>query len=606
MEQLSNNTSGSASHGIPIPTTTSRGFEPSLSLNYSSDGGQSAFGMGWALSLPEISRQSSSGIPKYNDSDIFHLSSEKSLRPKLDSAGQAVVTTKTVGSISYSVMPYLPCAESAFDIIERYSNNNDLSDVFWTVTSSQNIVSVFGKSDAAKIVDPEDKSRIFKWLLEERFDAMGNHEVYLYKKENDDNIPESLSEINRDRQTNSYLTQVNYGNSQAITNGSIVTGESTITASDVHWHFSIVFDYGCYDINPSNPTPCDITKGNTWACRQDPFSNYSAGFEIRSYRLCRNIMLFHYFAEISHSGPVLNTVLQLSHSESPIMTLMNSVQHIDYQYDKKGQYKTHSLPPLDFDYTPFAHAQPDYVAHNYERFNDIDKQLLSRAVPSNDPHIANHDEEIFADMVGSGQAQRVQISNAMVECWPCLGNGKFGKVVKMDNAPDFGEDFDSSRLLLVDIDGSGMSDLVYISAKSIDIYLNQSGNSFRKTPVRIQLPPTWDKLNQIYFADVRGNGTNCLVTSQPHPDTQQWFYDFNLTRSENHTGNQETHSQKPYLLNQINNNSGAWTLISYAASTKFHLQDKALPYSVNVIEYVSHHNDTSQTRMLHSYSYHCA
>ena len=359
MEQLSNSTSGSATLGIPIPATTCRGLEPSLRLNYSSDSGQSPFGMGWALSLPEISRQTSLGIPKYDDSDTFLLSGDDLLIPKLDSAEQPVVTSKTIGSTSYSVKRYTPSTEGAFDIVERYSNNNDLSDVFWRVTSSQNIVSIFGKSDTAKIVDPDDKTRIFKWLLEERFEAIGNHEVYLYKKENTDNIPESFSKENRDRQTNSYLSQVNYGNNQAITDGSIVTGESTITASDVHWHFSIVFDYGSYDINPSNSTPCDIPKGNTWACRQDPFSDYSAGFEIRTYRLCQNIMLFHYFAEICLTGPVLNTVLQLRHSESQLMTLINSVQHIGYQYDKTGNYKTRSLSSLDFDYTPFAHARPD-------------------------------------------------------------------------------------------------------------------------------------------------------------------------------------------------------------------------------------------------------
>jgi hypothetical protein len=34
-----------------------------------------------------------------------------------------------------------------------------------------------------------------------------------------------------------------------------------------------------------------------WAVRRDPFSTYRSGFEIRTYRLCRRILMFHRFPD---------------------------------------------------------------------------------------------------------------------------------------------------------------------------------------------------------------------------------------------------------------------------------------------------------------------
>ena len=47
-------------------------FQPQLSLSYSSGSGNGAFGLGWSLSIPGVSRQTSKGVPRYNDAqDTF-------------------------------------------------------------------------------------------------------------------------------------------------------------------------------------------------------------------------------------------------------------------------------------------------------------------------------------------------------------------------------------------------------------------------------------------------------------------------------------------------------------------------------------------------------
>jgi hypothetical protein len=34
-----------------------------------------------------------------------------------------------------------------------------------------------------------------------------------------------------------------------------------------------------------------------WPVRSDPFSSYRSGFEVRTYRLCRRVLMFHHFPE---------------------------------------------------------------------------------------------------------------------------------------------------------------------------------------------------------------------------------------------------------------------------------------------------------------------
>ena len=96
-----------------------------------------------------------------------------------------------------------------------------------------------------------------------------------------------------------------------------------------------------------------------------------------------------------------------------------------------------------------------------------------------------------------------------------------------------------------------------------------------------------------------GNGTTGLVFSENHPQPRHWYCDL--------CGN-----QKPYLLNEINNNLGAISKITYTSSTQFYLQDKQrgtpwitkLPFPVQVVAKVEHLDLISKTRLVSCYSYH--
>src|SRR5215208_933246 len=72
---------GTGNFTVPINLPPGRnGFQPELSLIYSTGNGNGPFGLGWSLSVPGVGRQTSRGVPRYDDSeDVFVLSGAEDL-----------------------------------------------------------------------------------------------------------------------------------------------------------------------------------------------------------------------------------------------------------------------------------------------------------------------------------------------------------------------------------------------------------------------------------------------------------------------------------------------------------------------------------------------
>src|SRR3712207_5748386 len=75
---------GTGNFTVPIALPPGRsGFQPELSLVYSTGSGNGPFGLGWSLSVPGVSRKTSKGVPRYDpqDEDVFILSGAEDLVP---------------------------------------------------------------------------------------------------------------------------------------------------------------------------------------------------------------------------------------------------------------------------------------------------------------------------------------------------------------------------------------------------------------------------------------------------------------------------------------------------------------------------------------------
>ena len=81
---------GTGNFTVPIALPPGRnGLQPQLTFVYSSGNGNGAYGLGWNLGVPGVSRKTSKGIPRYDDSqDVFILSGAEDLVPVPGGAGR--------------------------------------------------------------------------------------------------------------------------------------------------------------------------------------------------------------------------------------------------------------------------------------------------------------------------------------------------------------------------------------------------------------------------------------------------------------------------------------------------------------------------------------
>ncbi|MFD7936578.1 SpvB/TcaC N-terminal domain-containing protein [Streptomyces sp. NPDC059755] len=359
-----NPATGAGSVSLPIAATPGRaGFGPQLSLTYDSGAGNGPFGLGWNLALPAITRKTDRGLPQYDDaaeSDVFILSGAEDLVPVLVTEnGQWArerLPSRTVGGAEYRVQRYRPRVEGLFARIERWTNLADPANVFWRSISRDNVTTWYGRTGESRIADPADARRIFSWLICESHDDKANVIAYSYKPEKGEGLDTSQAhEHNRERRATRYLKRIRYGNHAPYFPTLDPVASWPALPADDQWYFELVFDYGDHD--PANPLPLD---GPGWRPRPDPFSSYRSGFEVRTHRLCRRVLVFHHFPgqqpEVGADCLVRSTDFTYAHevdpadASNPIYSKLVEVVHRGYQRHSDG-YRARSLPPVQFRYS---------------------------------------------------------------------------------------------------------------------------------------------------------------------------------------------------------------------------------------------------------------
>lgn len=380
-----NPVTGTGSMTVPIATSPGRsGFGPQLSLSYDSGAGNGPFGFGWSLSLPSITRKTEKGLPKYQDaeeSDVFILSGAEDLVPVLveknDQWVRETVPPRIVGGVTYRIQRYRPRIEGLFARIECWTNEQNPADVFWRSTSKDNVTTWYGKTAESRIADPDDPTRIFTWLICQTHDDKGNVLVYGYKQENPAGVDVSQAhERNRRDQFPSsqrYLKRIRYGNRTPyfpdLQPGTAWPEPPGANAQDVsqHWLFETVFDYDEPHYAEQDPDAqgrifatgsSNVPQNASWPVRNDPFSTYRAGFEVRTYRLCQRVLMFHHFPDepgVDKDCLVRSTDFNYEFEDdpkiarAPIYSFLTSVTQSGY-VRQGDRYLKKSLPPVEFTY----------------------------------------------------------------------------------------------------------------------------------------------------------------------------------------------------------------------------------------------------------------
>lgn len=341
---------GTANFQIPFALPAGRnGFQPQLSLTYSTGQANGPFGLGWQLSIPGICRKTARGIPIYDNAhDTFILSGTEDLVP--------------IGHPATNVARYRPRTESIFARIDHDSSGNNNH---WIVQNKDGLISYYGTPGIigpATITDPNHPSHIFAWKLSHTADPFGNHVDYTYVRDDQ-------------------------------------------RASGPH-HWDQLYPGSIHYIE--NDLGADLVQINfEYEERPDPFSEYRAGFEIRTTRRCsRIVVMVNQVVARTYEMTYQQTYHKLSLLSQVLVTGHDGAA-------------TESLPPLLFTYNDFAPQQRHFTR-----------------VSGSDLPGGNLDQPQYAtvDLFGNGLPDIIEMDDT-VRYWRNLGDGRFDRPRLMENTP---------------------------------------------------------------------------------------------------------------------------------------------------------------------------
>ncbi|NEY35145.1 toxin, partial [Streptomyces sp. PRKS01-65] len=555
---------GAGAMTVPVAATPGRsGFGPDPVLAYDSGTGNGPFGLGWSLGLPAITRRTDEGVPRYDDaadSDVFVLSGAEDLVPVLVPEGgdwvPEALPPRTVGDARYTVRRYRPRVEGLFARVERWTNTDDPADVFWRSISRDDVTTWYGRTPQSRIADPADATRVFSWLICERHDDRGNLITYGYKPEDGEGVDTAAGhERHRRRAANRHLKRIRYGNRTPWPSSlDPATGWRPLPGDD-QWHFELVLDYGEHD--PAAPTP---RESGPWSARPDPFSSFRSGFEVRTHRLCRRLMMFHHFPDEPGVGAdCLVRSTELRHAYG-VYTTLAAVTHRGHQRDGGG-YRTRSLPPVEFTYSEAVvdttprrldeeslDGLPAGLDGARHQWVDLDGEGLpgilteqgggwfykrnlsplvgtgapvarfapAETVPSR-PSLALASGAQFLDLAGDGRPDLVRLGGPDPGFHERAADGSWEPYTLFGSLPDL--DWADPNLRFVDLDGDGLADVLVTEDDALVWYPSLGEGGFgpqrrerhaadeERGPVLVLA----DAEQSVHLADMSGDGLTDLV-----------------------------------------------------------------------------------------------
>lgn len=468
---------------IPVPEGRDD-LAPALMLTYSSQAGNSAFGIGWSLSgLPSVSIDTRQHVPKWDGTDTYQFSSDELVPWKELIEGQWRL--RNYDTETHSIICYRSRTSASVLRVEKWTEKRT-GKIHFRTRDARNVLTVYGArpDSTARIEDPEDSTRTFTWLPEIQLDPHGNAVWFQYASETLDGINvTSPFEQRRSALTQRYLKRIRYGNTQPIDlTSELLEGR---LPNDLRWCFQVVLDYGDHN-NVGRP---EANADRIWPVRSDVFSNCRPGFEIRTYRLCRRILCFHDFSELG-STPTLVGALNLVHHEEPAGTIMREINFVGHRNDGLSR----SMPPLRLTYSPST-TGIGFESSPVETQENVPAGFSSR-------------RHTFVDLLGEGLPGILTEGERSWFYKPNLGNGHFGVQTPVSERPAIRPGSYSYG----DVDRDGDTDVTQMSGRLAGIFeFDRQQSRWEAFRPFARLPHLEALGGRTQWIDLNGDGRSDLI-----------------------------------------------------------------------------------------------
>ncbi|MCW5801527.1 MAG: VCBS repeat-containing protein [Deltaproteobacteria bacterium] len=488
--------SGATSLRVGIPCTPGRdGFGPAISLTFTNSSGNSAFGIGWALSSwPAIGIDLTERAPRWDGRDDLQWGGQELVvlldreadawRPRIRTEGPWQVTT------------YRTRRGGRKSRVERWTDRAS-GRIHFRTWDAGGVVTIYGARPGAtaRIADPEDELRTLAWLPELQLDRHGNAIWFEYAPETLDGVDRTASfEPRRPAAAQRYLKRILYGNSVPLAISDAVLAGSP--PPEIRWHLQAIIDYGDHeDRDAPSPTP-----NRPWPARRDPFTSCRGGFPVRTHRLARRIMWAHHFDELGPT-PVVVGAMSLEHDERSDGTMLTAIREHGYRRGVDGTTATRAVPALRMAYaaarpeTGFRPA-PDTVA------------VTSRTAASHR----------FVDFHGEGLPGILSEHDRSWLYQANLGGGRFGPQVVVAERPAVTLD----TFTLGDLDGNGDLDLSQLAGRAAGLFeFAREDVQWREFRPFAAFPHVEALGGHAQWVDLNGDGRPDLVVAKT--DSLVWF-----------------------------------------------------------------------------------